>query len=240
MSASHAPPRLLLVDDNRDNLALMRLFLENGDYEIDEAANGQEAVTRFAARDYDLVFMDLEMPVLDGYGATRAIRDLERQRQTAPVPVLALTAHALDEHRRRCQEAGFTDFLVKPVRKAAILDTLLRFLRQGGYGETPAGAPPPGDFPDMLRLRPLLPLFFDTSRATLETARQALSQGAMEDVRRQGHKLKGAANSYGFRDLGRAALALEQAGEAGDGVAAGTAVQWASALLSKARLDWGL
>ncbi len=233
-------PRLLLVDDNQDNLALMRLFLEGGDYTIDEALNGRDAVARCAEKDYDLVFMDLEMPILDGYGATRAIREMERARGTKRVPILALTAHALDEHRNRCREAGFTDFLVKPVRKAAVLDTLLRFLRRDGRGESAAAMALPDDLPDMMRLRPLLPLFFSTSQDTLANARAALSRGDLEDARRQGHKLKGAAASYGFRELGRAAQALEQAGAANDPVAAGTAAQWAEALLARARLDWGL
>ena len=232
--AQAAPcPRLLLVDDNRDNLALLRLFLVNARYRLDDAANGDEAVALFSAHSYDLVVMDLEMPVVDGYEATRRIRALELERHSPPVPILALTAHALDEHRLRCQEAGFTDFLVKPVRKTTMLRTLLSFL---GSGQPPETTPLPGsETVDPGRLTVLLPLFYETSRQSLDEARQALSRGDLETVRRLGHRLKGSAGSYGFGELGQAGAALEQAGET---VAAGAALDWATALLAKARLDW--
>jgi CheY-like chemotaxis protein/HPt (histidine-containing phosphotransfer) domain-containing protein len=230
--------RLLLVDDNRDNLALIRLFLESDHYCIDEAVNGAEAVALFAANAYDLVLMDLEMPIVDGYEATRRIRALERARNSPPVPILALTAHALDEHRRRCQEAGFTDFLVKPVRKAAMLATLLGYLGQGvqppvqtDWAERCAG-------PDPARLTALLPIFYEFSRKALDTAHAGLDRGDLETVRAQGHKLKGSAGSYGFSELAQAGAALERAGENADVLAAGTAWEWAMALLAKARLDW--
>jgi CheY-like chemotaxis protein len=126
------PPRILLADDNQDNVALLALYLENAPYHLETAANGVEAVQCHTAAPFDLIFMDLEMPVQDGYDATRAIRNLERQQQVGkPVPILALTAHAMDEHRQRCRQAGFTDFLVKPVRKAAILAAIDRYLQTG-------------------------------------------------------------------------------------------------------------
>ena len=228
-------PRLLLVDDNRDNLALLRLFLESDRYRLDEAVNGDEAVALFCAHPSDLVVMDLEMPVVDGYEATRRIRALEQERNSPPVPILALTAHALDEHRLRCQEAGFTDFLVKPVRKTTLLRTLLSFL---GGDVAPQAAPPACEATDPGRLTALLPLFYETSGQSLAEARQALSRGDLDTVRRQGHRLKGSAGSYGFGELGQAAAALEQAGDTGEAVAAGAALEWATALLAKARLAW--
>lgn len=229
-------PRILLVDDNADNLALMRLFLGSGLYQVDFAENGREAVDKFAARPYDLVFMDLEMPVLDGYEATRAIRALERHRPCPPIPILALTAHALDEFRLRCEEAGCTDFLVKPVRKAAIRDTVAHYLEKEPAMAAPAA--PALDGPDRERLRPLLPLFFATAADTLDTAGQALRGGDLECVRSQGHKLKGSALSYGFEDIGQAARILEQAGGKGDAATAAVSLDLALGLLARAREDW--
>jgi CheY-like chemotaxis protein/HPt (histidine-containing phosphotransfer) domain-containing protein len=238
MRSNTTSPCILLVDDTPDNLMLMQLFLQDSDYRIAVAVNGREAVERFAAGPCDLIFMDLEMPVMDGYDATRAIRELERQRQSPPVPILALTAHSLDEHRLRCQNAGCTDFLVKPVRKAAIVSTLARFLGkdQPKTSNSPqTGAP---DIPDMERLRPLLPLFFATSQAALETARQAHLRGDMDTIRSQGHKLKGSARTYGFADIGQAAQDLERAGEAHDAAATAAALKRTEALVDQARKDW--
>ncbi|EFL51561.1 response regulator receiver and Hpt phospho transfer protein [Solidesulfovibrio fructosivorans JJ]] len=241
MPSVSAPPRILLVDDNADNLVLMRLFLDS-DYRIDEAANGREAVDRFAAATYDLVLMDLEMPVLDGHDATRAIRALESRENRPPTPILVLTAHSLDEQRDRCREAGCSDFLVKPVRKAAILAALRRFLgRDTAAPDTPVSAPDRAAEPaacpllvDRERLRQLLPLFFDTAAKTLEAARLALDQGDLEAARRQGHKLKGSALSYGFEEIGLAAKDLELAGEAGDAPHAATALDRTARLLQEA------
>lgn len=236
MESANAPHRLLLVDDNRDNLTLIRLYLENDHYCIDEAENGVEAVERFAAAPYDLVLMDLEMPVVDGYEATRRIRELERERGAPPTPILALTAHALDEHRLRCEQAGFTDFLAKPVRKAAVRHTLLHYLGPAGESAVPPKAPSPdADAPDPGRLTVLLPIFYAAAGQALDAARAALDQDDLAEARRQGHRLKGSAASYGFPELARAAAALEQAADTGN---ASAARDWAAALLAKARLDW--
>lgn len=235
MPAAPSPPRILLVDDNADNLTLMQLFLCDAPYEVDVAANGREAVEKFAATAYDLVFMDLEMPVLDGFEASRAIRAMERRDGRTPLPILVLTAHALDEFRVRCDAAGCTDFLTKPVRKSAVLEAVARYLGEAAPPCAPPAAVPTDLGPDTELLRPLLPIFFSTADATLEAARQALAAGDLETTRRQGHKLKGSALSYGFEALGEAARALERAGEDRDAAAARAALDAAALLLARAR-----
>jgi CheY-like chemotaxis protein/HPt (histidine-containing phosphotransfer) domain-containing protein len=231
-------PRILLVDDNADNRALMRLFL-GGPYRTDDAEHGRQAVAMFTATAYDLVFMDLEMPVMDGYEATRAMRALERGRPGPPVPILALTAYGLDECRLRSLAAGCTDFLVKPVGKAAVLDTVARHLGENApptrTAPCPGGPPATADGPDPALLRPLLPLFFATAGETLDAARRALEAADLDVVRAQGHKLKGAALSYGFADLGQAARTLELAGGQGDAAGAATCMALARELLARAK-----
>ncbi len=224
-------PRILLVDDNSDNLSLVRLFLENAPYQLETAANGREAVDRFAAEGFDAIFMDLEMPVLDGRDATQAIRDLERQRGSAPVPILILTAHSLDEHRRRCREAGCTDFLVKPVRKAALMAALSRYLPVDAAPRPEAGRPL-----DQERLRPLLPLFFQSAGQAVTAAAAALAAGNFEAACRQGHTLKGSARTYGFEELGQAGEALERASQARDAAQARAALTQAEERLARAAL----
>jgi len=228
------PPRILLADDNQDNVALLTLYLEDAPYRLETAANGVEAVQCHTAAPFDLIFMDLEMPVQDGYDATRAIRNLERQQHVSkPVPILALTAHAMDEHRQRCRQAGFTDFLVKPVRKVAILAAIDRYLGSGTAAEAPA--PPHPIQPDRKRLRPLLPLFFTTCEETINAANRALALGDLEAARAQGHKFKGSARSFGFWELGQAGEALELAAGDGDAKTALASLLLAKELLAQAR-----
>jgi CheY-like chemotaxis protein/HPt (histidine-containing phosphotransfer) domain-containing protein len=233
------PPRILLADDNQDNVALIALYLERAPYRLETAENGRQAVERHMAAPFDLIFMDLEMPVQDGYDATRTIRQWERQQRKSPIPILALTAHAMDEHRERCRQAGFTDFLVKPVRKAAILAALDRYLgRAVAPGDRPAPATPrPAAQPDRERLRPLLPLFFTTCEETLDAANRALALGELETARGQGHKLKGAARSFGFTEIGQAGEALELAAGDGDAKAALASLLLARELVAQARRE---
>eukprot|EP00741_Cyanophora_paradoxa_P018523 tig00021070_g17882.t1 len=105
--------------------------------EVETAEDGLQAVEAFAARQeagrppYDCILMDCEMPVLDGLGATREIRQIEGT-SPAParaVPIVALTAHELDEKREACLAAGMTDFVTKPVTKAKLLAAVLRAAR---------------------------------------------------------------------------------------------------------------
>lgn len=123
-TADDARRRILLVDDTADNVLLVRAFLKNEPVDIDDAENGAVAVSRFKATRYDLVLMDMQMPVMDGYAATRAIRDFEAKRGVGATPIIALTAHAIREDVARCLAAGCSSHLPKPIRKVALLDAV--------------------------------------------------------------------------------------------------------------------
>lgn len=125
--AALRPLRILLVEDNPDNRLLVRAYLKKLPYEIDEAENGQAAVEKFKSRDYDLVLMDIQMPVLDGHRATEAIREWERHAGRPPKPVIALTAHAIKEEIDRCMAAGCSAHLSKPVKKSTLLEAIVRY-----------------------------------------------------------------------------------------------------------------
>ncbi|MFW5837052.1 MAG: ATP-binding protein, partial [Desulfovibrionaceae bacterium] len=127
--------RVLLAEDNLDNLELIRLYLQNAPVQLDTAENGRLALEKFHAEDYDIVLMDIEMPEMNGYDAARSIRLLEQEeRRPRPTPIIALTAHAMTHHRSLCLEAGCTDYLSKPVQKT----TLLHALRQAAVPQGPA------------------------------------------------------------------------------------------------------
>ncbi|MFV0422569.1 ATP-binding protein [Oleidesulfovibrio sp.] len=109
--------RILLVDDSPNNRLLFKLYLKETQHTVDEAENGEVGAEKYQAGQYDIVFMDLEMPVMDGYMATTAIRQYESRHNLPPVPIVALTAHALEDFKQRCFAIGFTDYLTKPFRK---------------------------------------------------------------------------------------------------------------------------
>lgn len=115
------PLRILLADDSHDNRLLVREFIKKSGSWIDEADNGEVAVRKFSSGRFDLVLMDVHMPVMDGYEAMRAIRQWERQQQVPPTPIIALTASVLDEDIRASLSAGANTHLGKPVRKEALL-----------------------------------------------------------------------------------------------------------------------
>ena len=120
--------RILLVDDSDDNRALFGFYLKRTPYQLDMADNGAVAVLKFQSNPYDLVIMDLQMPVLDGYEATRAIRGFEAERHHPPTPILALTAHALDEKLERSLADGCTGFLTKPVTREQLITAIRKYL----------------------------------------------------------------------------------------------------------------
>jgi CheY-like chemotaxis protein len=118
--------RLLLADDNPQNVQLVQAYLEGEGDHIDVVHDGAAAVERFRTQRYDVVLMDVQMPGMDGYRATAAIRAIERERGDAPVPVIALTANAMPGDERRSLQAGCTAHLSKPFSRAQLRRVLLR------------------------------------------------------------------------------------------------------------------
>jgi CheY-like chemotaxis protein len=129
---------LLLVDDSADNRRLVQLYLSRLPYVLETAADGQAGLEAFAAGVFDLVLMDLHMPVMDGLAATRAIRAWEGEQGRPATPVVALTASAMPEDIRQARDAGCDAHLAKPLRKAALLAALDRYAAPGAGLRVPA------------------------------------------------------------------------------------------------------
>ena len=124
------PMRLLLVDDNAVNRELVAALLSTFDVKIDTAEDGAQAIEAFSRERYDVILMDVQMPVMDGLSATRRIRALETaggQTAGGKTPIIAMTANVLPEQIVRCREAGMNDHLGKPIHPARLLETLARW-----------------------------------------------------------------------------------------------------------------
>lgn len=123
------PLRILLADDSADNRLLIQAYLKKYPFQLDMAEDGEQALSKFQAGSYDLVLMDMQMPVMDGYNATRRIREWERQQQLSSTPVIALTAYALKEEIQKSLDAGCTIHLTKPIKKSVLLEAIAQYSR---------------------------------------------------------------------------------------------------------------
>jgi len=122
---------ILLADDSSDNRFLIQAYLKHSGYQLDMAENGRVAFEMYQARKYDLVLMDVQMPVMDGHTATKTIRDWEKQSNISPIPIIALTAHAYQEEMQKSLAAGCSDHLTKPIRKDTLLNAIQKWIEQG-------------------------------------------------------------------------------------------------------------
>jgi PAS domain S-box-containing protein len=116
--------KILLVEDSDDNRLLIQLYLKKSPHEVDIAENGEVALQKFDPDAYDLVLMDMQMPVMDGYTATKMIREMEKTNNLQATPIIALTANALKGDREKCLDAGCDEYVAKPVKKDKLLEVL--------------------------------------------------------------------------------------------------------------------
>ncbi|MFZ2990247.1 response regulator, partial [Ideonella sp.] len=119
--------RVLVADDEPVNLEIAQAMLTHAGLEVDTASDGQQVLAKAASQTYDLILMDMRMPLMDGLEATRRLRSSDRW---ASVPVIAMTASAFAQDEALCREAGMNDFICKPVRSEVLLETVWRWLSQ--------------------------------------------------------------------------------------------------------------
>ncbi|MEG3088187.1 PAS domain-containing sensor histidine kinase [Sphingomonas sp. PB4P5] len=199
--------RILIVDDVDLNRELMLAVLSKYGCEVAVAEDGVEALKAIDQQSFDLVLMDCQMPVMDGFVATQAIR--QQTGPAATMPIVALTASAQPEHLARCHAAGMNEHLTKPLNPHALEDVLRRYLGDRAKDEPPpepAMAPPAA---------PSLRERYTIRRTAMLTALEAMiragrfTDGEVSDVAALAHNLAGTAGMFGQADLGDAAAALE-------------------------------
>jgi two-component system, sensor histidine kinase and response regulator len=239
-SASDTPPipgsmlaggRVLLVEDNEVNRFLAEELLADLGIHVTTAVNGREGVERVEAEPFDLVLMDIQMPVMDGITATKLIRANSR---FLSLPIVAMTAHAMSGDRERSLDAGMNDHLTKPISPKVLEETLLRWMTvrsaaQPTIDKQPTSAPPssqgipeqlpPFDIPAALHrannkpnlLRKMLLSFREQFKSAPSELRQRIAEGKTEEAGRLAHSLKGVAAALEAKDLTNAAASIENA-----------------------------
>jgi len=220
--------KVLVAEDHPVNRQYLAALLENLGHDAHFTANGQEAVQAVQQRAFDVVLMDLHMPVLDGIGATRAIRALP-DRAAATVPIVALTADAFEQTRERCMVAGMNDFLTKPVSPQKLATSLRRLFGAGVVALAPnneplrsqpaAGTPPLIDTAAVemalqvmpaARLAQMIDAFLEQGPQTVQRLRAAVRDAQPLELRVNAHAAKGAALNLGLSALAATATALQE------------------------------
>ena len=241
--AARLPLRVLLCDDNAINLKVALRLLQQMGYRPDVAADGVEALAQLDRASYDLIFMDVMMPEMDGLEATRQIR--QRQKDIAqfpnyktPIVIVAMTASAMHGDREKCLAAGMDDYLAKPVRPEDVRTVIERWGAIAVQIVTVPAAPPApiattpanasGEVPpvDMERLndftdgnpenlRELVTLYLQQTSTQIEQLEAAVHANQPPEVRRLAHSCAGASATCGMRRLVPLLRELEQQGYEG-------------------------
>jgi PAS domain S-box-containing protein len=220
--------RVLIVDDGAENRELLRLLLQEAGLMVDEAENGQVGVEKAAAGHYDVILMDVNMPVLDGFAATRKLR-----QQGLKTSIIALTANAMKGFEEECLDAGYSGYFSKPIDIDRFIEMMAKLLggqpveKEIGLGLTPpVGSPPdrvvaegesaaaspifsklPGNSE---KFRHLIVRFVARLKEQLQAVEQARLRGQLEEIAAFAHWLKGAGGTVGFDEFTAPAANLEK------------------------------
>jgi PAS domain S-box-containing protein len=231
--------RILLAEDNITNQQVALGILKKLGLRADAVANGAEAVKILKTIPYDLVLMDVQMPEMDGYEATRQIRNRNSAILNHHIPIIAMTAHAMQGDREICLEAGMNDYVTKPVSPKMLSEALDKWLPKETkklmeqpivMTERPANIPvqelelPVFDWAGMVSrmmddeefTKEMMAVFLKDTPQEIALLKECLTTGDISGVERQAHSVKGAAASTGGERLRAVAFEMEKAGKAKD------------------------
>ena len=211
------PLRVLIAEDSMDNRLLVQMYLKGSPHQLTFAEDGNEVVDRFKAGSFDLILMDMQMPVMDGLTATRAIRAIELERGTAAIPIIALTANALPQDVELSRKAGCNGHLSKPISKQKLLSAIEEYgpmtdstaALEKGSVQTIGIEMPTG-------LEEIVPGYLAARRDELPEMMNLLAASDFKRLAAMAHNIKGTGGSYGFPELTRMGATLESSAKQTD------------------------
>ena len=227
--------RILLAEDNQINQRMAVTLLEKLGHSVTVANNGKEAVKLIEQRNFDLVLMDVQMPIMDGFTATKKIRELNSERQN--IPVVAMTAHAMKQDRERCLDAGMDDYISKPVDPEKLNEVVGKWSKRRNKGvevehrsddlkhdDNQSICESPIDMEAALKramgdksfLEELILQFTEDLPDEIKALSEALNRKDAESITERAHSIKGTAANLGAEGIAKAALQLEEAGREGN------------------------
>ncbi|MBN1824862.1 MAG: response regulator [Candidatus Eisenbacteria bacterium] len=226
--------RILVADDNPINQKVALRILEKDGHSVSAVANGAEALVALEENDFDLVLMDVQMPEIDGLEATRRIRSPDSRVRDHHIPIIAVTAHAMQKDREACLASGMNDYASKPIQPRLLREVIARNVSAaaertgaGAEGENPAGATagiPVFDREGMMdRLDgdeelclEIVDVFLQDTPERLESLIRAARDADAATVEYLAHSIKGAAGNIGAERVSDIAFRIEKAGSSGD------------------------
>jgi PAS domain S-box-containing protein len=223
MGTSVSPLRILLAEDSLVNQKLAVALLERHGHDVRVANNGREAIAAVDSDDYDLVLMDVQMPTLDGFEATAAIR--ARERDTGRhIPIIAMTAHALKGDRELCLEAGMDEYISKPIRAESLFRSIQRVVAPSRFQVPERDSLSIVNWDEALDavggdrqiLKTLIESLVEEAPAMLDAIQRAVRAGDTPALRLAAHTLKGAVRYFGATAVFKSAFRLEGMGQDGD------------------------
>lgn len=226
--------RILLVEDNKINQKVALGIMKNLGYLADTADNGEIALSKLSESKYDLIFMDIQMPVMDGFEATKAIRNSETLMSDRDIPIIAMTAHAMKGDRERCIQGGMDDYISKPINGTEIDSLIKKWMPSHPIPSRPVEEMVSnGDKShessvfdleaikerigfDMELIQELLSIFITSTAGQIDTLKDSVRTRDFNAISSIAHSIKGASSNVGAMKLSKVSRLLEEKAMAKD------------------------
>jgi CheY-like chemotaxis protein len=204
----------LIVEDNLINQKVASAMVRKMGHTFKIASNGQEALQILQQENFDLILMDAQMPLMDGYEATRRIRKGDAGVENQKIPILAVTANAIKGDLEMCLEAGMNDYISKPISQGDLHMKLEKWLRTGVHAIDSEAIKRLQDLEDDNNqdlVKDLIQIFIDTSPEVIKNLKKSLQEENFQALSRQAHSFKSTCNNIGATRMGSIAAQLEKA-----------------------------